>query len=111
MGMNLQYEYLNGVYDAAGDKIFGSWYFSVPKVEGVADVMAEGSRLTFENNTLTASMSGALTLEVFNSVGTKVLSLSGTDIISCPVTTLAKGIYVAKAGNGNHTRSLKFIVR
>lgn len=110
-GMNIHYEGLNGVYDAAGNKIFGEWRSSVPKVEGVADVMADGSLLTFENNILTATMNGALTLEVFNSVGTKVLSLSGTDIITCPATTLAKGIYVAKAGNGSHARSLKFIVR
>ena len=35
-----QREFLNGVYDAEGNRIFGKWKYSVPANAGISDVVA-----------------------------------------------------------------------
>ena len=40
MTMAGQREFLNGVYDGEGNKIFGKWEFSVPANAGISDVVA-----------------------------------------------------------------------
>ena len=40
MTMAGQREFLNGVYDGEGNKIFGKWEYSVPANAGISDVIA-----------------------------------------------------------------------
>lgn len=110
-GCNLLIEGLNGVYDNAGNKIFGSWPVSAPEYNGINDVTAEQCNLSYDGTRVTASSQGSLTLELFNAVGTRVGNLEGNGTLIFPTQTLEKGIYVARSSAANTQKTIKFIVR
>lgn len=111
MGFFLQVELLNGIYDAAGNRIYGDWKYGVPQLWGVDKTAEDNCNITYENGVLTGSGKDETVIKVFNTCGLPVGSAKGLGTASFATDVLTPGTYVATVSDRQHTRNFKFVVR